>query len=87
MTFWVRKWVARISLARMLAWEPEKVIIAHGRPYEEEGTGELQRRRNPRFRLLNRPVASNAGHDLRAAWLSATGGGDAPGSPPHHKHA
>jgi Domain of unknown function (DUF4336) len=43
MTFWGRKQVARRSLARMLAWEPEKVIIAHGRPYEEEGTRELQR--------------------------------------------
>jgi hypothetical protein len=27
----------------MLAWELEKVIIAHGRPYEEEGAKELRR--------------------------------------------
>lgn len=42
-TFWGRKGVARAALARMLAWEPERVIIAHGRPYEEDGTRELQR--------------------------------------------
>lgn len=43
MTFWGRKQEARASLARMLAWEPEKVIIAHGRPYAENGTEELRR--------------------------------------------
>jgi hypothetical protein len=43
MTFWGRKRVARGCLARMLAWEPEKVIIAHGRPYEDEGAKELRR--------------------------------------------
>jgi hypothetical protein len=43
MTFWGRKRVVRGCLARMLAWEPEKVIIAHGRPYEEEGAKELRR--------------------------------------------
>jgi Domain of unknown function (DUF4336) len=43
MTFWGHKRVARGCLARMLAWEPEKVIIAHGRPYEEEGAKELRR--------------------------------------------
>ena len=43
MTFWGRKRVARAALARMLAWEPEKVILAHGRSYEADGMGELQR--------------------------------------------
>jgi hypothetical protein len=43
MTFWGRKQEARASLARMLDWEPEKVIIAHGRPYEKDGTGQLHR--------------------------------------------
>ena len=43
MTFWGRRRAARASLARMLAWEPEKVIIAHGRPYEERGAEELRR--------------------------------------------
>lgn len=43
MTFWGRKQKARASLSRVLAWEPEKVILAHGRPYEREGIMELQR--------------------------------------------
>lgn len=49
MSFWGRKQVARTALARMLAWEPEKVILAHGRPYEADGTRELKRA----FRWLN----------------------------------
>jgi hypothetical protein len=43
MTYWGRKRVARTSLARMLAWEPEKVIIAYGRLYEDNGIEELRR--------------------------------------------
>jgi hypothetical protein len=43
LTFWGRKDVARASFERMLAWEPEKVIMAHGRPYEQNGTAELRR--------------------------------------------
>lgn len=43
MTFWGRKQRARAALARMLAWEPERVILAHGRSYEADGMGELQR--------------------------------------------
>ncbi len=43
MTFWGRKKEACTSLARMLAWKAEKVIIAHGRPYEKDGARELQR--------------------------------------------
>ncbi len=31
------------NVERMLAWEPEKVIMAHGRPYLENGSAELQR--------------------------------------------
>jgi hypothetical protein len=27
----------------VLAWEPEKVIVAHGRWYERDGTKELRR--------------------------------------------
>ena len=42
-TFWGRKREARVCLARMLAWGPEKVIMAHGRPYEQEGDKELRR--------------------------------------------
>lgn len=34
---------ARASLARVLAWEPERVILAHGRWYERDGAAELRR--------------------------------------------
>ena len=43
LTFLGRKVEARASLERMLAWEPEKVIVAHGRWYERDGTKELRR--------------------------------------------
>ena len=43
LTFFGRKDKARASLERMLAWEPEKVIVAHGRWYERDGTKELRR--------------------------------------------
>ncbi|WP_109077993.1 DUF4336 domain-containing protein [Aggregatibacter kilianii] len=34
---------ARQCLATMLAWQPEKIILAHGRCYESNGTEELRR--------------------------------------------
>lgn len=34
---------ARVSYQRMLAWQPEKVILAHGRWYQKNGTKELKR--------------------------------------------
>jgi len=34
---------ARESLAQILAWQPEKIILAHGRCYETNGTAELRR--------------------------------------------
>lgn len=34
---------ARASLARMLAWAPERVVLAHGRWYERDGVAELRR--------------------------------------------
>jgi hypothetical protein len=43
LTFWGRKAQARESYQRMLAWEPEKIILAHGRWYPENGTAELER--------------------------------------------
>ena len=43
LTFFGRKDEARASFQRMLAWEPEKVIVAHGRWYERDGTEELRR--------------------------------------------
>lgn len=43
LTFLGRKDRARSSLQRMLAWQPEKVIMAHGRIYERGGAAELRR--------------------------------------------
>lgn len=34
---------ARASLDRLLAWHPEKIVMAHGRIYERGGTNELHR--------------------------------------------
>lgn len=50
MTFLGGKNEARACLDRMLAWKPEKVILAHGRPYCQNGTAELRRA----FRWLQR---------------------------------
>lgn len=38
-----RKDVARACLARMLEWQPERVVLSHGRCYLERGTEELRR--------------------------------------------
>jgi hypothetical protein len=43
MTFLGRKKEAKTSLSRMLEWNPEKVVMAHGRPYERDGAAELRR--------------------------------------------
>jgi hypothetical protein len=43
LTFLGHKDEARASFERMLAWGPEKVIMAHGRWYERDGTKELRR--------------------------------------------
>ena len=43
LTFLGGKKEARSTFERMVGWEPEKVIMAHGRPYEREGTAELRR--------------------------------------------
>lgn len=42
-TFVGRKDQARASFERMRAWEPERVIMAHGRWYERDGGAELDR--------------------------------------------
>jgi len=42
-TFLGHKKEARSSFERMLAWQPQKVIMAHGRWYDREGTAELHR--------------------------------------------
>ncbi|MFK8185980.1 MAG: DUF4336 domain-containing protein [Phormidesmis sp.] len=43
MTFFGQKEQARSSLQQMLQWNPEKVLLAHGRWYEENGAAELRR--------------------------------------------
>ncbi len=43
LTFLGRKDQARASLGRVLAWEPDKAIVAHGRWYDRDGTKELRR--------------------------------------------
>ncbi|WP_017299532.1 DUF4336 domain-containing protein [Nodosilinea nodulosa] len=43
LTFWGRKQQARVGVEQMLAWQPDKVILAHGRWYDRDGTGELKR--------------------------------------------
>ncbi len=43
MTFWRQKEQARSCLKQMLQWNPEKVILAHGRWYENNGAAELRR--------------------------------------------
>jgi hypothetical protein len=43
LTFLGHKRQARASFERMLAWKPEKVIMAHGRPYYGDGAAELRR--------------------------------------------
>jgi hypothetical protein len=35
--------VARACFERILAWEPDLVLIAHGRPYERDTMSELRR--------------------------------------------
>jgi hypothetical protein len=43
LTFLGHKKEARSSFERILPWQPEKVIMAHGRWYDREGTAELHR--------------------------------------------
>ncbi|MBD1874745.1 DUF4336 domain-containing protein [Nodosilinea sp. FACHB-131] len=43
MTFWNRKAQARKGYEQMLAWAPEKIILAHGRWFSENGVAELER--------------------------------------------
>lgn len=43
MTFWGRKKQAYQCYKRILEWQPEKIILAHGRWYESNGVRELNR--------------------------------------------
>ncbi|NEO26286.1 MAG: DUF4336 domain-containing protein [Kamptonema sp. SIO4C4] len=42
-TFWGNKAQARACAQHLIAWQPEKVILSHGRWYPEKGTAELKR--------------------------------------------
>ena len=42
-TFWGHKEQSRECLQRIFEWSPEKIILAHGRWYENNGTAELRR--------------------------------------------
>lgn len=43
LTFWGHKAQAKQSYEQMLAWAPERVILAHGRWYAKNGVAELKR--------------------------------------------
>ncbi len=43
LTFLGGRDAAWVSFERMLSWEPARVIMAHGRPYERDGAAELRR--------------------------------------------
>jgi hypothetical protein len=43
LTFLGHKKEARASFERMIAWQPERLVMAHGRWYEREGVAELRR--------------------------------------------
>lgn len=43
MTFMGNKKVARQAYQQMLAWQPDKIILAHGRWYDKDGVKELER--------------------------------------------
>lgn len=42
-TDWGRRNDARASFERVLAWRPERVVVAHGRCYDHDGEAELRR--------------------------------------------
>lgn len=43
LTFWDGKRQARSGLQQLLAWQPEKIILAHGQWYSQNGSAELKR--------------------------------------------
>jgi hypothetical protein len=38
-----RKAELRAAVEQMIAWEPERIVIAHGRCYDRDGAAELRR--------------------------------------------
>jgi hypothetical protein len=43
LSFWRQRAAVRAAAEQMIAWDPERVILAHGRWYERDGRAELQR--------------------------------------------
>lgn len=43
LTYWGRHKQLRALVAQMIAWNPDKIILAHGRWYDKNGTQELRR--------------------------------------------
>jgi hypothetical protein len=43
LTFWRHRNALRAAVERMIAWQPERIIIAHGRWYEGNYEAELRR--------------------------------------------
>ena len=43
LTYSKRKPELRATIERMIAWDPERIILAHGRWYQHDGVEELRR--------------------------------------------
>ncbi len=43
LTFARRKLQLKAAIATMISWDPARIILAHGRWYETDGTHELRR--------------------------------------------
>lgn len=43
LTFWRERRALKDAIRRMIAWQPERVVIAHGRWFERDGTAALRR--------------------------------------------
>ncbi|MBW4332099.1 DUF4336 domain-containing protein [Stakelama sp. CBK3Z-3] len=42
-TFWRHRASVRAAVEQMIEWEPDHIILAHGRCYDKDGVGELRR--------------------------------------------
>jgi hypothetical protein len=43
LTFFKRRRQLQEAIKKMIAWNPERIILAHGRWYEKNGTAEMHR--------------------------------------------
>jgi hypothetical protein len=43
LSFWRHRALVRRAVETMLAWNPERIVLAHGRWYERNGAAELRR--------------------------------------------